>query len=1350
MSDIDPQRLRVAIGSKRFLAASRAHASIGEIATWDPQLVRELRLLVPIDVQALYVEPGGTEAMVRLPLLLADPTAPAGTDPDKAMPDLFDEGTPRPAGVHLHWAMPDALLRGRLTEQPDRTRNRLGLPPLPDRWVVLRLVPEVGRNQPHITGWVLEAERAAVVPLRDWSPGSPAAAAAEPTGVVLTPAELTGTVGGSAVWASVYDAVGNRFAFHDPLDDLDELAPNGVDQDAIAYLVAGWWQDPASDPLDSARSANSLSELLDTLRWRLLPDWGDARYLEEYNASLEAMRGPLGLTVQGRFTRREASRFSGPAAASTTSATGLEPSDHVLTARSDVVASSAYAIDAIHRYVSTPWHLRSCLLHGAVYGVPVRSTPKVDRRPPAKAARLALGEHDGDVLAALASVPSAPASQRRDTERLLEAFTAQRLNRIGTPEGIVEIEEVEHSRAFTSLPAGISGTDRFLQRAEPGRAGGSTLGPTSGSVGRGTTATRKGARTTGQVASAGSTSGSRLATDIFYAFDRHDLVVAAYDQILDHQWQRRPVTMAATEPRVVDRPAIRHSFPADPMVAVRGAGRSLRHANDGRASADGKLTCRWPTQVMDEAQGALKGSALVPTLDNGAVPPEILALAREVALHDPYHTSWLAAAAAPTIGLGTPTGVGVVRERLLAEAAIRFGADATYDGATAAFGTLGPAQPPVIGPGGEPAGGASAQPITQPRITAVQLSDRVHSFSLVKGADPDPVGVTCWAQPWVPLWLEWEVALTGPGTPSIDGWSLGTVDLEGAGRDGGALTTTEVRGRAILTAGAATTLRSAVVDWLAAEQARDDADPMASQATDEQEAALAALANAVTRSDVVTAALDGVRTQLLGIPYRDGVRRVANGSGSTEPTPLGPPTLLMAGSLRLSRARLVDAFGRVLDLPVDQVAVTVRDAVDDKPGALAVPPRLTRPARWQCRLVDAATVVGAEGVEARVDQVDATLQVNPVAGFLLPDHLDESLEVFGVDGSPLGELLHEPVGGGVVWEIAPGRDGPPDAGPRYGLAAAQQPLGSFAVGLIAADAGHRAGRPAEDESALSALLRAIDTTLWTVDTFAALGAEHVAGLVGRPIAVVRAQLRLELRPPEDIDLSDPQRAAEWDAAERDLQAVAFPVRLGELTRTDDGVLGFFVDDDFSRFRPVDKAVADLALDAGRSRGQLGLLKPGEPLPPATVIDHPYVVGAPGSTLGDSDTLHLHLGQTVTLTVLMHPGGKAFLSSGILPRSSFALARDWVAPGLGRIAPALRTGPVLVETDLAAQGQVRLPKVSVFGEDQDFWWRDTPGSWRNDAILAATQTALLPDTPAQLRDGWIRVRPATPEGSETTP
>ena len=127
---------------------------------------------------------------------------------------------------------------------------------------------------------------------------------------------------------------------------------------------------------------------------------------------------------------------------------------------------------------------------------------------------------------------------------------------------------------------------------------------------------------------------------------------------------------------------------------------------------------------------------------------------------------------------------------------------------------------------------------------------------------------------------------------------------------------------------------------------------------------------------------------------------------------------------------------------------------------------------------------------------------------------------------------------------------------------------------VAADVKDRNGPAPSAESALSAALRAIDTTLWTVDTFAGLGSEHIAGLVGRPIAVVRAQLWLELQPEDRLDLSDPRprrRAAR--AAEQALAAEAFPVRLGELTRTDDGLLGFFVDDDFEHLHLVDQVVA---------------------------------------------------------------------------------------------------------------------------------------------------------------------------------
>ena len=73
---------------------------------------------------------------------------------------------------------------------------------------------------------------------------------------------------------------------------------------------------------------------------------------------------------------------------------------------------------------------------------------------------------------------------------------------------------------------------------------------------------------------------------------------------------------------------------------------------------------------------------------------------------------------------------------------------------------------------------------------------------------------------------------------------------------------------------------------------------------------------------------------------------------------------------------------------------------------------------------------------------------------------------------------------------------------------------------------------------------------------------------------------------------------------------------------------------------------------------------------------------------------------------MHPAGKVHLTSGVLPRKSLQLARDWVQPGLAVIAPSVRVGPVLLDAD-----QVRLPKVSSFPKDQLWTRRDTPSTWK---------------------------------------
>ncbi len=1331
MANFTPDELRKLVQEKRFLAADRAGLSLREIASWDQHLLRHARLLVPVDVQALFVAPGSTDNYVHLPLQSGQSAQSA--DGPGPMPPPFDPGSTRASGVYLHWALPDALLRGRLDSSGKNPGNHLAMPALPDRWLVLRLACVNGETQPRQMAWVLEADRAVAVPLTQWSEGSSASARAEPLGPSFARADLHGTSGGHLQWTAVLDATLNRMALHDPLAEFSSQDLANVADGSVSYMVAGWYSDPALDVLHSANSSTSFANLLKDLGWHN-PDDRDQIADNKRTKSSQAKRDALGLK----------SNIAGATSAARQNAQQRSSDVHQtvdMQAISPAISQSVFLSEAEHSFQTDAWTVPASLLHGCIHGVPVtaeaaRAGP--DLRPDPEELSVAMGQHEDDVLAAFAAFGATP-DQERATEQLLTAFTAQKMNQLGSPDGLVALQEGEHGAAFASLPAGTDGTDRFLQRIQTGGAGGLNVGRTARnemalkSTGKAFAKASPGAASAEGAHSAGMVLGFAAKPAFAQTVKvnhRPDLKAGSEARVNTNARSRVGDVLSATQERVVARPAPRWTFALDPLVALRGARRSLRHGYDGRANANNTMSCRWPAQLPQCVQGLYEPARFVPGLGSGSIPDEALALARECFVLDPYHTDWVQQALKPP-----GQQARQVLSRLQAEALLRYGTQGQYDGASRAFASQDKSRAKAVGGQG-----------ADSRARQEQMGQALRRFSLVEGVEPSLVAVTAWQQPWVPIWLEWQVQAEGVDPAALQAWRLGQIDLNPTGVESGGANVT-LAGRSILTAGGADTLNSAITKWLEAENALDG-NTNAGQVDEATEANYAALALAVNHLDVLTANLDGLRQRLLGLSWVDGLQRSAQGKSIAQSAPAG----LWAGRLLLQRLRVVDAFGRTVELPeaaltTTRVPTRLRDP--QQAGALLHPARLLRPARWQFKWVDATTELGAEGTSARVDQVQPELGVNPVVGFLLPDHLDESLECFDTQGQPLGELLHEAASGAVMWDIAPLRQGPADAGPQYGLAPAQQALGNFAAALVAADARARntplaAGEAPIAESALSALLRAVDTTLWTVDTFAGMGSEHVAGLVGRPIAVVRAQLRLEIQQPDDIELSDPERAAEWDAMQQSLLAQAFEVRIGELTRSDDGVLGFFVNDDFSRLRLVDKAIAANALAGGRSQGQLGLLGSGSTNPPQSNIKHPYIAGT-----DDADTLALHVGQTVTLTILMHPGGQCNLTSGVLPRKRLALARDWVSSGLAAIAPSLRTGPVLVEADLDPQKQVRLPKVSVFGKNQNFLWRDTPASWRQDAILAATQTALLPDLPGELREGWIRVMPEVTD-TTTTP
>lgn len=1299
----DPDLVTKTQTTNQWSALTRAGIDVDAAITWDRDLLREPRVLVPIDVQA-YVAPaaGNTERMLRF-LSPLSPGAPAGIAGVQGPPP-FDVGSTRAAGVHLHWALPDALLRGSLRDPrpsessaptsstaPSSTGGGLGLPALPDRWAVLRIVAAQSASQVAIRGWVLDAAAGTAWDLGSFPAGAPLPPRPGVSPALAVPRDgLTGTAGGSLTWTGGYDAAFGRFSWHDPLDDLVRdptlggALPGGPAATKATYLVAGWWTDAGIDPLDRVRTEGGLAERLSALAWRMLPGGGTEGQEREGQVSRAQT---VGLEIATRWKNvigAKVERSPSAAAAPFNRFGGLI---------SDLAAEASTVTPG--RPVGAE---ASTMLHGAVVGVPVNGTVgTVDLRPAVTSTRLALGDSLDELVATLTAARLGSSGEERATlERLLWAFNARLLARLGSADGLADLDEARHAAGFTSVdPNEPPETDRV-------RTGRATIPPR----------TRR---------TAGVSKPGRVTLNFADRKTRGLLVVEDKSQTIAQTVRSASAPASAPPPLqnqpgedVIERPAPRRYVPSDPVLAVSGAGRNLRHGGDGRWSADGRLGVRRPSHVAHNYSGMLSGAYVIPSLSSGALPPETLLLAREAVLLSPHLASWLSRAAAEH---SPQLPSAAVDARIFAEMAMRYDDSGAYTAASG-FGVSAKPSP------------AAAVPAATPAYARL-AAERVRRHSLLDGVEPDPVGITSWAQPWVPLWIDYELSVKRmPAPDEIDGWRLGTVDAElvNPAAPPNPTDTIPVLGRVPLTTGPAESIAGGLARYVADEDERDRNH--VGEVDDAVRNALHTLGSTSGSLDLLGAALEGVRAALMGVP--GGSIRARNADGSiARPVPTALPRLAAAATIRLVRARVIDAFGRFLDLDPSNASVPIHLSAGSAAATLRRPPRLSAPARVRLRLVGSGATSPVGVVPARVDEIDAAAQVNPVAGFLLPDHVDESIEVFGIDGAPLGEVLVEPVGGGVIWEPAPGRPLPYDAPPSAGLAPEQAVLARIAAGLVTADAQARGGLVADDsepeESALSAFLRAIDTTLWTVDPIAGAGTSAIGGIVGRPVAVVTATLLLDVANDlDDLELDAAGRSAR-EAVYRDLVRLEIPVRLGELTRSDDGLLGYFVDGDFTRVRLVDRAVADLAREAGRGRGHLGTWGETPDIPVVDPIRHPY--------LHAEDEILLRPGVPRLVTLLMMPGAATHVTSGVVPRQKVRLSRAWFAAGLEKLSPSVRVGPVLIDP-----GDVRLPLVAALGDRQTLTTREGPLGWRDDPILAATQSAVLPDRTATLREGWIRVTP----------
>jgi hypothetical protein len=1274
------------------------------IATWNPYLVRTPRVMVPIQLDVLMLRDAG-ETWANCAMTLPDPTAGLQQRRDLLPPPFAELQQSRPLGAYLHWALPDALTHG----TSDGSTGSFYA--IPCRWLVLRLSPslQVGSRRA-VAGWVIRSgdKTPTVTPLDQWIETGPSPDAPKNP--------LTALGNGDPAWSAYYDNVVNRLGFYDDL--------SGIRSGPIAYVVCGWYADSSLDPLGDVniKSLADFDAKMNSLLWHI----DDGEFSEALSKAGERIKA-------ANLAGLQSLEYTGVAVTAPSATVGpagaKAPYDFGNVARP--VDSTPAPLDASghpvgYTYTTNgAWWPQGTFYHGSVIGIgwPGVGWPGAPNgilgRPPAQQPGKAAGEFGGPPLASSINVAVgntitealstlvARANGSPQEAEMLEAYLLGALSEVDKADGQAHVDALLHSTAFAARDGGSS-TEAIQQPRMPDLPQ-ATPTPVTPDPGVFSNQQHSGSpAVTVQVSQVLSNSAG-IAQPIRTYSPAHlseatllkgrlvDVIGAVFPS-------PQPPTPQPGKTITVNRSLPRFFQPADPVLLVQGAARSFKHGGDGRYSPDGKLICRLTGFCVTELScNALTGQPIRPSVtgddvlergvENGSVPHECEDILRETVLIDPGTAS----AAALATGM-TKAATATVTTRFMVEQTAWW---ATRD----------------------------------PRVDTGPLVAR----SGIRGTLPSPVAVNLPVRPWNPIHLDWEIEYVASPNGLAD-WSLDEIDYV----TGGTADTAGVvlRGRAHLTSGAASAAAQAVRTALQQAASSAGTGPLAvrgpeqfysnlsktmlaqmdtlsvtlanasnAEETTIDRSALDDIVSALDNMDVLTGAMDNFHTRLRGNIKGDGV---------TTATPVPTPFVaIRAGFLKTRRLRLVDGFGQFVDLAgssdvqnVDpnQIITTGPASVPNAPGIAALPPRLTSPSRLWFRYLQAGD-----------DTRDADATTGPVCGFVLPNHLDGALEFFDEAGANLGEVRPD-AQAGIVWDEAPGT--PTMVGTDPSRAIPNPKLSGIAQALIQwglSDAMVVGGR----EDALSALLRTVDSTLWSVDPFGHTGDEHLSLLVGHPVAVMRARVRLEVAEPVTPDR---------------INVARFPLRLGALTHWQDGLLGYFVNDDYTRLYCAAAAAAGFAREVGPNRGFLQQIN----LVPDYYQQFSNDLGA-GVTEGSSPVNHPYVdtsgvvwiapNRDYFLTMLVEPQCVVHATTGLLPRKEIGMRREWVAAALAQISPTFRFGPLLVDPK-----RIRMPVASEIKGTWSWDHRSDASTWAEDPVINSTADPILPPDPAEGTEGWLRLTP----------
>ncbi len=479
-----------------------------------------------------------------------------------------------------------------------------------------------------------------------------------------------------------------------------------------------------------------------------------------------------------------------------------------------------------------------------------------------------------------------------------------------------------------------------------------------------------------------------------------------------------------------------------------------------------------------------------------------------------------------------------------------------------------------------------------------------------------------------------------------------------------------------------------------------------------------AVQNLVVSPDAITKAIVTAATATPGDSWYDTNFNAltAISTGPQSQYNYGP---LRAGFAELMRLSIVDTFGQVMNLTTATTpssgALPMTAAADLSPvtddtanaGKAYLPPRVLAPSRVDAHWLSASYDPSVPGFTADFAETNDHPATSPVCGWIVPNHLDVSLAFYDANGNPIGSF--GPEHGANKYRTWAGNPDNPGGLLDIDLGKGVNPNVATLMRFVGA----------QTPDFLTDLMGAIENSDQFINP-ASFGQDAALSvLIGRPLAIVRMVQSIStaggVLPASQGDntaadaLTQAVNGKLYDYGDRQartsagLGQVQIPVRLGELTDIDDGMVAFLPE-------PYSVVYAATAPDGGGNH----VVQPG------------------------ADTIELTLnGPALTFTAIVDPRAPVHVSTGVLPTATLQIPPDQYLNAMQQLAVTFTTRPVLRD-----QFGLRLPLPAEAG----FTW-----SWVSQgAALAPLSPASAPDVPSygyspqQLLEGWLDLIPNPPQ------